>query len=178
MQTRDEVEGLRNCREFFQPLERLCKHRKNVFYRFYKIFLKINSTNEGNFVYWLLDPKRSCCSSERQREGLLLHPTSYILIKPRKQASIWLSLSWWIHKPQNITAHCIYSRVNMYNHSSFSCRIVKFQLRMCTFVFVLQVIVGPLAVVSYTLRGGGEHSTTPGTFFVLWSSNEKWRHIR
>ena len=75
---------------------------------------------------------------------------NYILIKPRKQASIWLSLSWWIHKPQNITAHdhCIYSRVNMYNHSSFSCRIVKFQLRMCTFVFVLQVIVGPLAVVS------------------------------
>ena len=37
---------------------RLCKHRKEVFYCFYKIFLKINSTNEGNFVYWLLDPKR------------------------------------------------------------------------------------------------------------------------
>ena len=27
-------------------------------------------------------------------------------------------------------------------------------------------------------RGGGEHYTTPGTFFVLGSSNEKWRHIR
>ena len=63
----------------------------------------------------------------------------YILIKPRKQASIWLSLSWWLHKPQNITAHYIYSRVNMYN---------QFQLRMFKFVFVLQVIVGPLAVVS------------------------------
>ena len=36
----------------------------------------------------------------------------------------------------------------MYDHSSFSCRIVKFQLRMFKFVFVLQVIVGPLAVVS------------------------------
>lgn len=36
----------------------------------------------------------------------------------------------------------------MYNHSSFSCQIVKFQLRMFKFVFVLQVIVGPLAVVS------------------------------
>ena len=71
-----------------------------------------------------------------------------ILIKPRKQASIWLSLSWWIHKPQNITTHYIYSRVNMYNHSSFSCRIIKFQLRMFKFVFVLQVIAGPLAVVS------------------------------
>ena len=30
---------------------RLCKHRKKVFYCFYKILLKINSTNEGNFVY-------------------------------------------------------------------------------------------------------------------------------
>ena len=64
---------------------------------------------------------------------------NYILIKPRKQASIWLSLGWWLHKPQNITAHYIYSRVNMYN---------QFQLRMFKFVFVLQVIVGPLAVVS------------------------------
>ena len=36
----------------------------------------------------------------------------------------------------------------MYNHSSFSCRIVKFQLRMFKFVFILQVIVGPLALVS------------------------------
>ena len=30
---------------------------------------------------------------------------NYILVKPRKQASIWLSLSWWLHKLQNITAH-------------------------------------------------------------------------
>ena len=36
----------------------------------------------------------------------------------------------------------------MYNHSSFSCRIVKFQLRLFNFVFVLQVNVSPLAVVS------------------------------
>ena len=46
MQTRDEVEGLHNCREFF-TLEnclhlssvyiRLCKHRKKVSYCFYKI---------------------------------------------------------------------------------------------------------------------------------------------
>ena len=42
----------------------------------------------------------------------------------------------------------INSRVNMYNQSSFSCRIVKFQLRLFKFVFVLQVNVGPLAVVS------------------------------
>ena len=40
----------------------------------------------------------------------------------------------------------------MYNQSSFSCRVVKFQLtaelRMFKFVFILQVNVGPLAVVS------------------------------
>ena len=36
----------------------------------------------------------------------------------------------------------------MYNQSSFSCRIIKFQLRLFRFVFVLQVNVGPLAVVS------------------------------
>ena len=36
----------------------------------------------------------------------------------------------------------------MCNHSSFSCRIVKLRLKMFKFVFVLQVIVGPLAVVS------------------------------
>ena len=28
---------------------RLCKQRKKVFYCFYKVFLKINSTNEGKF---------------------------------------------------------------------------------------------------------------------------------
>ena len=36
----------------------------------------------------------------------------------------------------------------MYNYSSFSCRILKFQLRTFKFVLVLQVIVGPLAEVS------------------------------
>ena len=36
----------------------------------------------------------------------------------------------------------------MYNQSSFSCRIIKFQLRLLKFVFVLQVNVGPLAIVS------------------------------
>ena len=36
----------------------------------------------------------------------------------------------------------------MYNYSSFSCRIVKFQLKMFKFVFNLQVSVDPLAVVS------------------------------
>ena len=39
--TRDEDEGLHNCLEFSQPLEclymRICKHRKKVFYYFYKI---------------------------------------------------------------------------------------------------------------------------------------------
>ena len=83
-----------------------------------------------------------------KRRSALLIKNNYILIKHRKRASIWLSLSWWIHKPQNITAHYIYFRVNMYNHYSFSCRIVKFQLRTFKFVFVLQVIVGPLAAVS------------------------------
>ena len=73
---------------------------------------------------------------------------NYILVKPWKQASIWLSLSWWLHKLQNIPTHYIYSRVNMYNQSSFSCRIVKFQLRLFKFVFVLQVNVGLVAVVS------------------------------
>ena len=28
------------------------------------------------------------------------------------------------------------------------------------------------------VRGGGEHSATPRTFFVFWSSTKKWRHIR
>ena len=37
---------------------RLYKYGKKVLYCFYKIFLKINSTNEGNCVYKLLDPKR------------------------------------------------------------------------------------------------------------------------
>ena len=41
MQTRDEVKGLHNCREFSQCLECLyqaiCKHRKKVFYCFYKM---------------------------------------------------------------------------------------------------------------------------------------------
>ena len=36
----------------------------------------------------------------------------------------------------------------MYNQSSFSCTIVKFQLRLVKFVFVLQGNVGPFAVVS------------------------------
>ena len=30
---------------------RLCKNRKKVFYCFYKIFLKINSTNEGKNLF-------------------------------------------------------------------------------------------------------------------------------
>ena len=42
----------------------------------------------------------------------------------------------------------IYSRVNMYNQPSFSCRIIKFQSRLFKSVLVLQVLVGPLAVVS------------------------------
>ena len=40
MQTRDEVEGLHNRREFSQPPSvyiRLCKHRNKVFYCFYEI---------------------------------------------------------------------------------------------------------------------------------------------
>ena len=40
MQTRDEVKGFHNCREFSQPSRvyiRLSKHRKKVFYCFYKI---------------------------------------------------------------------------------------------------------------------------------------------
>ena len=40
MQTRDEVEGLHNCREFSQPLECLyqaMQTQENVFYCFYKI---------------------------------------------------------------------------------------------------------------------------------------------
>ena len=47
MKTQDEVEGLHNCRE----------HRKNVFYCFYKIFLKDNSTNEGKcwFFHFLIE---------------------------------------------------------------------------------------------------------------------------
>ena len=54
MQTRDEVEGFHNCREFSQPLKCLyqaMQTQEKVFYCFYKIFLKINSTNEGKFVY-------------------------------------------------------------------------------------------------------------------------------
>ena len=62
--------------------------------------------------------------------------------------SLIISLSWWIHKPQNITAHYKYSSINIYNYSSFSCRILKFKLRTFKFVLVLQVIVGPLLVVS------------------------------
>ena len=40
MQTRDEVEGLHNCQDSPNPSSvyiRLCKHRKKVFYCFYKI---------------------------------------------------------------------------------------------------------------------------------------------
>ena len=43
MLTRDEVEGLHNCREFFHASSvyiRLCKQRKIVFYCFYKINFK------------------------------------------------------------------------------------------------------------------------------------------
>ena len=36
----------------------------------------------------------------------------------------------------------------------------------------------PNACVYGRPRGGGEHSATPGTFFVFVSSNKKWRHIR
>ena len=43
MQTRDEVEGFHNCREFSQSLECLYQamqtQEKKVFYRFYKITL-------------------------------------------------------------------------------------------------------------------------------------------
>ena len=50
MQTRDAVEGLHNFREFSQPCK--CSDQaieiwKKVLYCFYKIFLEINSTNEG-----------------------------------------------------------------------------------------------------------------------------------
>ena len=51
MQTRDEVEGLHNSKEFFQPLECLyqaMKHREKVFYYFYKITLL--RKNEKLFV--------------------------------------------------------------------------------------------------------------------------------
>ena len=55
MQTRDEVLGLHNCREFSQPLKCLYQamqtQEKSFLLLLYKIFLKINSTNEGNFVY-------------------------------------------------------------------------------------------------------------------------------
>ena len=54
MQTQDEVEGLHNCRGFSQPLECLyqaMQTQEKVFYCFYKMFLKINLTNEGDFVY-------------------------------------------------------------------------------------------------------------------------------
>ena len=52
MLTRDEVEGLHNCREFSQPLvclyQAMQTQEKSV-YCFYKIFLKVNLTNEGKF---------------------------------------------------------------------------------------------------------------------------------
>ena len=46
-----------------------------------------------------------------------LHPN-----KALKTSFNLISLSWWIHKPQNITTHYIYFRVNMYN---------QFQLSYC-----------------------------------------------
>ena len=42
MQTLDFVSGLHNCQDFPNPSSvyiRLCKHRKKVFYRFYRITL-------------------------------------------------------------------------------------------------------------------------------------------
>ena len=61
MQTRDEVEGFHNCREFYQLpecLDEAMETRKKVLYYFYKIFLKDNSTNEGKcwgFLYFLIE---------------------------------------------------------------------------------------------------------------------------
>ena len=61
MQTRDEVEDLHNCREFSQPLECLyqaMQTQEKSFLSLLENIFKINSTSEGNFVYWLLEPKR------------------------------------------------------------------------------------------------------------------------
>ena len=89
----------------------------------------------------------SRCSSERQWEGLLFLQKN---LHPNKASKTSFNLTFtqlMNSQTPKYTAHYIYSRVNMYNQSSFSRRIVKFQLRLFKFVFVLQVNVGPLAVV-------------------------------
>ena len=60
MQTREAVEGLHNCRKFSQ-LPRVLRwgygNTEKVLYCFYKIFLKDNSTNQGNKWRKILDWK-------------------------------------------------------------------------------------------------------------------------
>ena len=55
MQTRDEVEGLQNCREFSQPHECLYQalqtQEKKFSIAFIKYFSKLIRQIKGNFVY-------------------------------------------------------------------------------------------------------------------------------
>ena len=61
---------------------RLCKHRKKVFYCFYKIFLKDNSTNEGKcwFFHFLIETDfldtRSYFLPTNQNARLTIHNQS------------------------------------------------------------------------------------------------------
>ena len=86
MQTQDEVEGLHNCRGFSQPLECLyqaMQTQEKVFYCSYQIFLKINSTNKGNFVYWLLDQKDFLNTRSIQSSFLLTNQNAKLITHER-----------------------------------------------------------------------------------------------
>ena len=99
MQTRDEVEGLHNCREFSQPLSclyQVVQTQEKSFHCFYKIFLKIYSTNEGNFVYNFLIQKHFLNTCSRQSTFLLTNQNAHLIThEPIKfrvtKVKIWAS---------------------------------------------------------------------------------------
>ena len=58
---------------------RLCKHRKKVFYCFYKIFLKTNPQMKGNFVYNCLIQKDFLNTRSRQSTFLLTNQNAHLI---------------------------------------------------------------------------------------------------
>ena len=83
MQTRDEVEGLHNCREFSQPLECLYQvmqtQEKKSSIAFIKYFSKLIRQMKGNFVYNFSIQKHFLNTRSRQSTFLLTNQNAHLI---------------------------------------------------------------------------------------------------
>ena len=93
---------------------RLCKHRKKVFYRFYKIFLKINSTNEGNLFIDFLIQKDFLNTRSRKWSFLLINQKARLIT----------------HEPMKFRVTKVKSKFKSSASKRASCKWKRCQLRI------------------------------------------------